>query len=380
MWARISRRFPLPHLPLGFRKGASFPHSLFKILTGNSNVKATELRRRNVLLWERTGSGLLGSLFGAVCIGNGGSCPVICPSLVVAEPWGGVSPILASLSGRFRGVSEMGNVSSVRGSSGEEQGGNSCYEQEGGVDAREWMGEQSPPPSPRGSAGPPRTPLLFTPQAPMAPLQRLDEVDFLNHGSSHISTEYETAVSDQCIPTMITWSHGGEEVAVQGSWDNWQTKQPLQRSGKDFNIMKVLPSGVYQYRFVVDGDWRYSPDLPWTHDEMGNAYNILDLQDFVPDDIENVAGFEPPQSPESSYNNWPIGSEDFSKEPPLVPPQLHLTHLNTPTIVGSSSSSLPRPQHVVLNHLYIQKSKHTPVVALGVTHRFLSKYVTVVSW
>ncbi|KAF5194694.1 Snf1-related protein kinase regulatory subunit beta-2, partial [Thalictrum thalictroides] len=54
--------------------------------------------------------------------------------------------------------------------------------------------------------------------------------------------------------------------------------QPLQRSGKYFTIMKVLPSGVYQYRFIVDGQWRYVPDLPWAHDDVGNVYNILDLQ------------------------------------------------------------------------------------------------------
>jgi hypothetical protein len=53
---------------------------------------------------------------------------------------------------------------------------------------------------------------------------------------------------------------------------------PLQRSGKDYTIMKVLPSGVYQYRFIVDGQWRYSPDLPWAKDDAGNAHNTLDLQ------------------------------------------------------------------------------------------------------
>lgn len=42
--------------------------------------------------------------------------------------------------------------------------------------------------------------------------------------------------------------------------------------------MKVLPSGVYQYRFLVDGLWRHSPDLPWEQDDSGNAYNVLDLQ------------------------------------------------------------------------------------------------------
>ena len=54
----------------------------------------------------------------------------------------------------------------------------------------------------------------------------------------------------------------------------------LERSGKDFTIMKVLPSGVYQYRFIVDGQWKYLPDMPWIHDEAGNPCNILDLQVF----------------------------------------------------------------------------------------------------
>ena len=46
--------------------------------------------------------------------------------------------------------------------------------------------------------------------------------------------------------------------------------------------MKVLPSGVYQYRFIVDGQWRYIPDMPWAQDDAGNAYNILDLQVDIP--------------------------------------------------------------------------------------------------
>ena len=40
--------------------------------------------------------------------------------------------------------------------------------------------------------------------------------------------------------------HGGEHVEVEGSWDNWTTRQPLTRTGKDFTIIKLLPPGVYQ--------------------------------------------------------------------------------------------------------------------------------------
>ncbi|RAL37490.1 unnamed protein product [Cuscuta campestris] len=94
-----------------------------------------------------------------------------------------------------------------------------------------------------------------------------------------------------------------------------------------------------------------------------------------------VVGFEVPRSPDSSYNNVYRGNEDEGRDPPLFPPHLHQTVLNDPTKGDQSSPPLPSPQNVVLNHLYIENNnRETPrtVVALGSTHRFRSKYVTVV--
>ncbi|RWR83241.1 SNF1-related protein kinase regulatory subunit beta-2 isoform X1 [Cinnamomum micranthum f. kanehirae] len=272
----------------------------------------------------------------------------------------------------------MGNAS-VRGEGGNSTGigvgdeqFHSSYLAEGG--SQEMMG-QSPPHSPRTVV---QTPLMFTPQVPMAPLPRPDEMHTQSHAWTQNVADHDAMICEQGIPTMITWSYGGKEVAVEGSWDDWKTKKLLQRSGKDFTIMKVLPPGVYQFRFIVDGEWKYAPDIQWMHDDLGNAYNILDLQDFVPEDLDSVAGFEPPQSPESSYNNMHPGSEDYAKEPPLAPSHLQLTLLNTPSYMDSPAP-LSRPQHVVLNHLYVQKGKTgQSVVALGATHRFRAKYVTVV--
>lgn len=112
----------------------------------------------------------------------------------------------------------------------------------------------------------------------------------------------------------------------------------------------------------------------WVWEE---SYWLL-VQDFVPEDLDSIAGFEPPHSPDSSYNNMQLGSEDYAKEPPLVPPNLQLTILNTPSCMDSPTPLL-RPQHVVLNHLYVQKGKSgQSVVALGTTQRFRAKYATVV--
>ncbi|XP_052201234.1 SNF1-related protein kinase regulatory subunit beta-2 [Diospyros lotus] len=267
----------------------------------------------------------------------------------------------------------MGNVNGREDrdgvASGEEDGPQHSNPEDGDA-----MGH-SPPPSPR----PAQSPLMFAPQFPVLPLQRPDEIHAPSWFWMQNTTSEEDIHNEQGIPTMITWSYDGKEVSVEGSWDNWKTRKPLQRSGKDFTIMKVLPSGVYQYRFIIDGQWRYAPDIPWAKDETGIAYNILDLQDFVPEDVGSISGFEPSQSPESSYNNFQLGLEDYAKEPPLVPPHLQMTLLNVPSSYMEIPPPFSRPQHVVLNHLYMQKGSSSPsVVALGSTHRFLAKYVTVV--
>jgi len=95
-------------------------------------------------------------------------------------------------------------------------------------------------------------------------------------------------------------------------------------------------------------------------------------------DEATVAGFEVPRSPDSSYNNVFPGNGDETRDPPMVPPQLQHTLLSCPTS-RDPSVSLPLPQNVTLNHLYIENREPSrPVVALGITHRFRSKFVTVV--
>jgi 5'-AMP-activated protein kinase regulatory beta subunit len=94
------------------------------------------------------------------------------------------------------------------------------------------MMTHSPPTSPRAT----HSPLIFTPQVPAVPLQRPDEMHPPIH---HSSSAYEHISTQHTIPTMITWTYGAKLIFVQGSWDNWKSRTPLQRSGKDFAIMKV---------------------------------------------------------------------------------------------------------------------------------------------
>lgn len=37
-----------------------------------------------------------------------------------------------------------------------------------------------------------------------------------------------------------------------------------------------MPKGIHHYKFIVDGDWRFSPDDPTIADEHGNINNVID--------------------------------------------------------------------------------------------------------
>ena len=122
------------------------------------------------------------------------------------------------------------------------------------------------------------------------------------------SMENEDMLHGMMVKIQIRWSYGGKRVAVEGSWDDWKSKykdlfkvssygmfvsyvfpsvvtwivfcfrELLPGSGKEFSITKVLPLGIYHFRFIVDGQWRNTPELPLIYDNTGCAYNVLDLK------------------------------------------------------------------------------------------------------
>ncbi|KAK8327477.1 hypothetical protein V6Z12_A11G185100 [Gossypium hirsutum] len=140
---------------------------------------------------------------------------------------------------------------------------------------------------------------------------------------------------------------------IHVAWDNWKTRIPLQRCGKDFTIMKVLPSGVYQYRFIVDGQWRYAPDLPWAQDGTGNANNILDLQvNLLSLSWYGIRSFR------ISNYLFSLNTRDFAKEPPLVPLHVQLPLLNLPASYDSfESTGAIKASQLVINAIEILKQK-----------------------
>ncbi|OEL21003.1 SNF1-related protein kinase regulatory subunit beta-1 [Dichanthelium oligosanthes] len=275
----------------------------------------------------------------------------------------------------------MGNASAKEGENGHMAASPELAARNGGGSSSAVGVPARPPPlSPPDAVmleQPPPVPYLFAPQVPVAPLQRPTEFSpVFNHSPINGTDESTDHSQEKGIPTLITWSQGGNEVFVEGSWDNWTSRRALERSGKDHTILLVLPSGIYHYRVIVDGELRYIPELPRVTDERGQVANLLDVHEYVPESLDSVVEFEAPPSPEHSYDLQYPGYEEFAKEPPTLPPQLLMSALGD---TKSTDDQTTKPQHVVLNHLFIEKGWGSQsLLALGVTHRFESKYVSFV--
>ncbi|KAI5434858.1 hypothetical protein KIW84_021612 [Lathyrus oleraceus] len=123
------------------------------------------------------------------------------------------------------------------------------------------------------------------------------------------------------------------------------------------NLKKLLGSShifpSVTFRSNSADTWSNLAGAPGCKRRSGKNFTIL--KDYVPEDIGSISGFEPPQSPTSSYDNSQLSSEDYAEEPPLVPPHFATTMLNVHTTNMEIQPPTPKPQHGVLNQLYIKK-------------------------
>ncbi len=72
---------------------------------------------------------------------------------------------------------------------------------------------------------------------------------------------------------------GGEhDIYLAGSFNNWQTDElKLQESNGIYEIEIDLAEGRYEYKFIVDGDWKLDNAAEAVEDKFGNINSIIDV-------------------------------------------------------------------------------------------------------
>ena len=90
----------------------------------------------------------------------------------------------------------------------------------------------------------------------------------------------KTSESQNLIPTTFEWDNGGNNVYVTGSFCNWDQFFLMKKdSGKNFTFTLNLPKGYHQYKFKVDGEWKFNPKFP-TNNDHGNINNYIDTKNL----------------------------------------------------------------------------------------------------
>ena len=118
-----------------------------------------------------------------------------------------------------------------------------------------------------------------------------DLSSYASPSNSRLTTSSNTDCADnpnEKVPTEFTWREGGNTVYVTGTFANWKqwflmsksinTDTKSNHSNPQENIFHIileLPRGTYQYKFIVDKDWKCSNDSPQIEDEHGNTNNII---------------------------------------------------------------------------------------------------------
>jgi len=226
---------------------------------------------------------------------------------------------------------------------------------------------------------------------------------------------FNSAKETNLVNTSFKWTHGGNTVFLTGTFTAWKDHYPLQKVGNEFTGILRLPRGKYYYKFIVDGEWRFSPSDPTIRDELGNTNNIVDTTEI--ESMNKMMGSNSTirKSEVNDSSKTTIEENSFMEEAPALPAHLKGIYFlnerdkkkeeeeelekdfgdmeieinrfngskeerNARREFIENKSVLSPPTHVTLNHLGIYGSCPTNGNNYCVTtmsQRFRSKYATV---
>ncbi|KAG0474183.1 hypothetical protein HPP92_016040 [Vanilla planifolia] len=206
----------------------------------------------------------------------------------------------------------------------------------------------TPPASPHRS----RSPFVLSSQHPQYPFQSTHQ---MQHRLWPDNSQPPSNVPvEKGIPTLISWYLGGDDVAVEGSWDNWTSRYATSRertsssSNNDMTVEDHIAGRTYTGQMENGGSFQIF--LTWLMSLAKQSTFFKSVESG------KHCGFAAPPSPDSSYDRLFPVDDDFAKEPPVVPPQLPLALPNWKSL--ESGSSPRRPHHVELNHLAVVDSSN----------------------
>ena len=85
-------------------------------------------------------------------------------------------------------------------------------------------------------------------------------------------------------PVLVTFPFDANWVSLKGSWDNWENELPLKKIKNnitghyEFYVRLKIPTGTYEYKFLVNGQWMIDPTKKKMKNVCGEENNVLEVK------------------------------------------------------------------------------------------------------
>jgi len=118
------------------------------------------------------------------------------------------------------------------------------------------------------------------------------------------------------INYLFIWTEGGSQVKLTGSFSDWKIKFDMAKDPNDncFKCQLPLDNKIYQFKFIVDNDWKCSDKYPKKEDNSGNINNFIDLTDYKENNNKTPEKKEQRAEKEKDNENTDIKEPENNKE------------------------------------------------------------------
>lgn len=131
-----------------------------------------------------------------------------------------------------------------------------------------------------------------------------EEEDNLNKKEKSSSEETREDSNNIKKNFTFSWDEGGSDVKITGSFFDWKIKFNMTKDPNDntFKCQLPLENKIYQFKFIIDNDWKCSNKYPMEPDGYGNMNNIIDLTNYIEKREEQIENKENKSKPKNEKN------------------------------------------------------------------------------
>jgi len=136
----------------------------------------------------------------------------------------------------------------------------------------------------------------------------------LKQGSSEIIDEPAKVSPNGNVMFKLKGRKNAKQVILSGSFNDWDEHAiKLIRVGDEWKIMMKLTPGIYEYKFIVDGEWMTDPENPFMVQNQHFTYNSILI--VGKDATFHLKGHPKAKSVglSGSFNNWDKKGVPFKK-------------------------------------------------------------------